>query len=529
MATRQGDRRTALRHQIEFILDNGRDEIREVIIKTGPASPGEDQFNRSMADAIRRRSLAVSPRDVLPPEIDSASDQGGPKARMAASASGRRGAMDLSLTATLAPQSAEPSRSRAAIGRLRAASLRSMRSVIDSEIIQRNLSENAGGPSDRSGHLEPRTFWASGSFLLRIREDDLMRLYESDLAGELEGVFPNRRIATPPHIVTKKIPSLVEDNKVSAWGVRSIGALSAWGAFGARGRGVKIGLLDTGVDPDHPDLKGKIAAWAEFDADGAMIPGSKAHDSDQHGTHCAGIMVGGNASGRWIGVAPDARIAAALVLDGARGGTDAQVLAGIDWAIEQKVDVINMSLGGLTWGPDAPSTYTSAILNALQVGIPVVTAIGNEGSQTTGSPGNDLLAFAVGATDSVNRVAGFSGGRTQVIRQSPYFPEDMLPLVYSKPDVTAPGVAIYSSIPGGTWEYFNGTSMAAPHVAGAIAILLSATDIKARVEPDLRASVLQDLMTGAAEELGEAGKDHRFGFGRVDVLRAIGFAKDLGY
>jgi subtilisin family serine protease len=180
-------------------------------------------------------------------------------------------------------------------------------------------------------------------------------------------------------------------------------------------------------------------------------------------------------------------------------------------------------------GPDVPTTYTSAILNALRVGIPVVTAIGNEGSQTTGSPGNDYLAFAVGAIDSLNRTAGFSGGRTQVIRQSPYFPEDMLPLVYSEPDVSAPGVAVYSSIPGGKWEYFNGSSMAAPHVAGAIALLLSATDIKAKVEPTERAFVIQDLLTGSAEELGEAGQDHRYGFGRIDVLRTIGFAKDLGY
>jgi subtilisin family serine protease len=332
----------------------------------------------------------------------------------------------------------------------------------------------------------------------------------------------------PPVAIPKKLPEPVEDNTVSAWGVRKIGALATWGAFGSRGRNVVIGLLDTGVDATHPDLKGKIAKWAEFDQNGKEVKDSQPHDSDQHGTHCAGTIVGGNASKRWIGIAPEAKIAAALVLNGAIGGTDAQVLAGIDWAVNQGVDVISMSLGGFIPGPDVPSTYTKAILSALRVGIPVVAAIGNEGHQITGSPGNDFFAFSVGATDPDDRAAGFSGGRTQILRQSQFFPTQALPVIYSKPDLSAPGVAVYSSIPGGDWKHFNGTSMATPHVAGAIALLLSATKIR-QVSPDQRAFLIQDLLTSSAEELGEAGQNHRFGFGRLDILRAIGFAKELGY
>jgi len=132
---------------------------------------------------------------------------------------------------------------------------------------------------------------------------------------------------------------------------------------------------DTGVDQSHPDLKGKVAAWAEFDDKGRPVS-SEPHDSGQHGTHCAGTIVGGNFSGRWIGVAPEAEIAACLVLNGSQGGTHAQILAGIEWAINQKVDVISMSLGGLVLGPEVPSTYSRAILSALRAGIPVVTAIG---------------------------------------------------------------------------------------------------------------------------------------------------------
>jgi hypothetical protein len=144
----------------------------------------------------------------------------------------------------------------------------------------------------------------------------------------------------------------------------------------------------------------------------------------------------------WHG--PGGKYCRRLVLNGRKGGTDKQILAGLQWAIQQGVDVISMSLGGLTLSPDVPSTYTVSILNALRLGIPVVTAIGNDGSQTSGSPANDFFSFAIGATDHRDRVAGFSGGRTHVIRQSRFIAPENLPLVYSKPDISAPGVGVYS-------------------------------------------------------------------------------------
>ena len=184
--------------------------------------------------------------------------------------------------------------------------------------------------------------------------------------------------------------------------------------------GVKVGLLDTGVDPTHPDLEGKVTDWAEFDASGAQVPSSQPHDSGEHGTHCAGIIAGGNASGQWIGVAPEVKIAAAMVLKGKRGGTDAQILAGMQWAVESGVDVINMSLGGVWFDPEVRDDYMNTFISCLRLGIPVVVAIGNAGAETTGTPGNDFFAFSVGATDHKDRIAGFSGGRPQgAPRRSP--------------------------------------------------------------------------------------------------------------
>jgi subtilisin family serine protease len=241
-----------------------------------------------------------------------------------------------------------------------------------------------------------------------------------------------------------------------------------------------------------------------------------------------GTIAGGNASGKWIGVAPDARLAVGLVLDGATGGSDAQVLAGIDWALDRNVDVISMSLGGLVIGPETPGTYARAIVDCFLRGVAVVAAIGNEGDGTGGSPGNDLFTLAVGATDVDDVVAGFSSGRTQIVTESTVIRPELLPLPYPKPDVAAPGVAVESCAPGGGLAILSGTSMATPHTSGAVALLLSATGGLAAVDERDRVGVLLDLMVGGVRELGETGQDHRYGFGRIDVLRSVGLAKEQG-
>ena len=508
------DRTKHLYRQIEFIRDTEPSNTYEVVVRVGSGNKDDPTIVATVAEALRRRGLSSSARDVLP----------APRHALKSSSGSARKNEDRSVSA----QVAQASVTRSAHATLRKHGLVALQPLLRSDVFRQAAEAGKGGKTKSASakSSQPTAFWSSSSVVLPVHGDALSRLAT---VPNVEDIFPNRRLFVPPVVVPKQVPQSVDDNKVSGWGVRLIGALATWGAFGCRGKGVTIGLLDTGVDASHPDLRGKISDWAEFDRQGKQVPGSKPHDTDLHGTHCAGTIVGGDASGRWIGVAPDAKIAAGLVLNGKQGGTHAQILAGMDWAINKQVDAISMSLGGLVLGADVPSTYTKAILNALRVGIPVVTAIGNDGSQTTGSPGNDIFAFAVGATDPSNRAAGFSGGRTQIIRESEFFSQDELPLAYSKPDVSAPGVAVYSSIPGGKWEHLNGTSMATPHVSGAIALLLSGTKIKSTVAVNQRAFVIQDLLTGSAEELGEAGQNHRFGFGRIDILRALGFARDLGY
>jgi len=471
----------------------------------------ETDMARLAARGIARRNLCLSARDVLPrerarpPKTRAPQDQDFPLDNKGLSSYVRVGGA--------------PSRS---VNAVRKRAFAQIESVLSKDLVV-NAADSL--PEEDRGNVQ--TFWTSKAMLLSLDKDDLHNLPVS--LPQVQAVYPNRILKTPRLVSTRNMPIAVRENKISSWGLQKVGALATWGAYGGKGKGIRVGVLDTGVDANHPDLKGKVKAWAEFDENGKKVTNSKPHDTDKHGTHCCGIIAGGNASGQWIGMAPDAELAVAMVLNGQQGGTDAQILAGIDWVVEQKVHVISMSLGGLTMDAEVPSTYTEAILTCLRAGIPVVVAIGNEGSQTTGLPGNDIFAFSVGATDHMDLAAGFSGGRTQIIRQSSYIPREDLPIPYMKPEVSAPGVVVQSSVPGAKWEAFNGTSMATPHVAGAIALLLSNTRVLSTTKPAERGFLLQDLITGSVEELGESGQNHRFGFGRIDVLRAIGFAMDLGY
>jgi hypothetical protein len=370
---------------------------------------------------------------------------------------------------------------------------------------------------------------------IMVHRGELKHIVE-EAADELEGVYENSIIKTPR--VSKSDGSeeaLGGGYQATTWGLERTNALSAWSTFGTRGERpdgtkVRVAVLDTGIDATHPDLAGKVADFAEFDFSGnitAQGVGS-ARDSGSHGTHVAGTIVGGNASGGWIGMAPDAEVIAGLVLNGDAGGTLAQVIAGIDWAVNNNAEIINMSLGGLTFDSAVDTPYQRAIVDALLRGTLVVAAIGNDGHQTSGAPGNDYFSLAVGAHDIVNRCAGFSGGRTHVLRQSNVINNDFLPLVYTKPDVSAPGVSVKSCVPNNGYENFNGTSMATPHTAGAAALLYAATSLS-DLAADKRAFTAKDLLLGGVGDLGESGQDQRFGHGAINVLRSIDEAIKLGF
>lgn len=287
-----------------------------------------------------------------------------------------------------------------------------------------------------------------------------------------------------------------------------IGAPPLWQA-GYEGSGVKVAVLDTGVDQTHPDLKGRVAAARDF-------TGSPTGTGDHfgHGTHVASILGGTGAAsaGARKGVAPAADLLVGKVLGDDGYGDESQVIAGMQWAADQGAKVVNMSLGAddESDGTDPMSLALDSISEA--GGTLFVVAAGNNGEagpSTVGVPGVADDALTVGAVDSHDALASFSSRGPR--------PGDGA----VKPDVTAPGVDIVAARAAGTtlgdpvdpyYVTLSGTSMATPHVAGAAALL-------AQAHPGWSARQLKDALISTAHTVaGQAVTDQ--GGGRIDVSAA---------
>ncbi len=503
---------TEVQRQIERILDETSEADVQVIVQTIPKDIRVEELIRASAASIGTRRALITARDLVPPGRKELQRKG-PHTPTAASV--------LADPSFRAFGSGEGVRRSRTVADAHKHGQRALAPLLDwQQASRKGLTTNADKPA--------MAFTASGSAVLTLHRDALSQLPKQ--VNNVSAVYTNLRVTLPPTVRAKSTPKPVWDNRGHTWGVARTGALACWGAYDARGQGVKVAVLDTGCDPAHPDLRGRLAGYAEFDEDGRVAKKgvSLARDTDSHGTHCCGTVAGGNAGGRWIGMAPKAQLLAGTVLPFG-SGTEAQILGGMQWALDQGADIISLSLGGLRLSPEVLDNYTQMIITANLAGVPVVVAVGNEGSQTSGAPGNDYFAFTVGATDVDDVAAGFSGGRTQIMQKSRYIDVRDLPLVYSKPDVSGPGVDVLSAVPGGEWDVMSGTSMATPHVAGAMAVLLSALPGLRSLAGADRVNVLQQLLISSVKELGESGQNHRYGFGRIDVLRAVGFGKELGY
>ncbi|MDN0195390.1 S8 family peptidase [Streptomyces sp. S.PNR 29] len=290
--------------------------------------------------------------------------------------------------------------------------------------------------------------------------------------------------------------------------VPQIGAPKAWSA-GFDGKGVKIAVLDTGVDGTHPDLKGQVVAAKNFSTS------PDATDKVGHGTHVASIAAGTGAKsgGKYKGVAPGAKVLSGKVLSDDGFGSDSEIIAGMEWAAEQGADVINMSLGGGDTPEVDPMEATVNRLSA-EKGVLFAIAAGNEGElgdETVGSPGSAAAALTVGAVDDKDKLADFSS-------RGPGLDGAL------KPDVTAPGVDITAASAKGNaiaqevgekpagYMTISGTSMATPHVAGAAAILK-------QQHPEWKYTELKGALTGSTK----GGKYNPFqqGSGRIQVDKAI--------
>jgi subtilisin len=287
------------------------------------------------------------------------------------------------------------------------------------------------------------------------------------------------------------IAFIEEDGKVEAigqttpWGIPHIKADSVQ-ASGVTGSGVKVAILDTGIDGNHEDLN--VLGGASF----ISSEPNALQDGNGHGTHVAGTVAGLNNTLGVLGVAPAADLYAVKVLDSSGSGSFSGIVQGIEWAIENDMDVINMSLGA-----SSGSTTLQQVCDlAYNSGIVVVAAAGNSGTKgkrnTIGYPAKYASVIAVGAVDSSNNRASFSS-------------------VGSELEVMAPGVNILSSVPGNGYDSYNGTSMASPHVAGAAALILAKY-------PSLSNVQVRDRLKNTATPLGDS---FYYGNGVINVLAAV--------
>ncbi|MCX5107393.1 S8 family serine peptidase [Streptomyces sp. NBC_00378] len=349
-----------------------------------------------------------------------------------------------------------------------------------------------------------------------VKEDELpsanavaLRASKKKAATFWEAVDDDSASATKAPKLADGIKKLWLDRPVQVTldqSVPQIGAPEAW-AKGYDGTGTKVAVLDTGLDPTHPDLAGRVKETQNFTDDPDAV------DHHGHGTHVASTIAGSGAAsgGKYKGVAPGADLYIGKVLNSAGEGPQSGIIAGMEWAVAQGADVVSMSLG-----TNAPSDGTDPISEAVDQltassGALFVIAAGNTGpgKATVGSPGAADAALTVGAVSKQDELASFSS-------RGPL--KDTFAV---KPEITAPGVGIVAARAAGTsmgtpvdadYTAANGTSMATPHVAGAAAIL-------AQRHPDWTADRLKQVLVGTAKQ--GAYTAYQQGGGRVDVPKAI--------
>jgi subtilisin family serine protease len=296
----------------------------------------------------------------------------------------------------------------------------------------------------------------------------------------------------PPYKVEQVFSTYSETQD---WGLKLMGIPNLWRL--TKGSGTKVAILDTGIATAHPDLKDGILKTKNFTNSRVGVS-----DVAGHGTHCAGIIGARENATGVIGVAPECGFLIGKVLGDDGSGNLLSVARGIDWAVEQGADIINMSLGSPTGHPD----LEAAINRAVAAGVFVICAAGNEGPtlDTVGYPAMYTGTVSVGAIDQNKKIANFSSRGTRV-------------------DVCAPGVDILSDYPPRNLAKLSGTSMASPFVAGVVALMVAKHREFGKEDPKplKTAADLIAVLHGTSIDAGPAGFDPNYGFGIINPASLI--------
>jgi len=328
----------------------------------------------------------------------------------------------------------------------------------------------------------------------RLSEDANVLRVENDLPIEIS---KNSRRSTKQwilsHFQLAKANREKQPPQVLPWGVDRIDAEKVW--FSNTADPIKVVVIDTGVDLTHPDLKENIKGGTS-----TVSYTVSYQDDNGHGTHVAGIIAALNNSIGVVGVGPKIDLYTVKALDRRGSGYLSDLIEAIDWSIDHKMQVVNFSLGT----PYDSPLLKEAMARLKAAGIVSVAAAGNSGGSVE-YPAAYPEVIAVSATDTNDLIASWSNRGPEI-------------------DLAAPGVAIYSTYKGSTYKTLSGTSMAAPHVTGAAALLLN-TPIttewdhngNGRWDPE----EIQDRLQKTAIDLGQPGFDPLYGWGLVNIDQAI--------
>lgn len=296
----------------------------------------------------------------------------------------------------------------------------------------------------------------------------------------------DRRIAVHSSVAQK---STVPLEKGIPWGVQQIKAPQVWGT--TTGHRVKVGVIDTGVDFSHPDLRQSLSRGINL-LNRSMLP----HDDNGHGTHIAGTIAAANQLNGMIGVAPRALIYPVKAFDHNGSAFVSDIILGIDWCVRNRVNVINMSFGMKT----RSKSLLNAVINAHNAGVIIVASSGNDGKRRSiDYPARYPYTISVGATTKLRRIAPFSNRGVYI-------------------DIYAPGDKIVSAWLRGKYHEMSGTSMATSHVSGAIALLLA-------YKPGLSPNEIKTVLKRSLLPL--RGTKSRRTIGELDVSRMIQAADRL--
>ena len=370
--------------------------------------------------------------------------------------------------------------------------------------------------------VKHQAFWAVNTIQVTA---DAATIAQIAARPDVDRILDGFRMQIPEPVPGKRSQAI----EAVEWNVAAVRAPEAWAEFGTRGEGVVVGTIDTGAEFDHPAL---LAAYRGRQEDGTVTHDYSWHDPSSvcgspslapcdnagHGTHTMGTIVGDDGGDNQIGVAPGARWITAKGCED-YWCSDTALLSSAQWMLaptdlngENPRPELRPQIVSNSWGGGGGDTWYQELVQAwVAAGIFPVFSNGNSGDVcgSSGSPGDYPESYSVGAFDQYGAAAWFSS------RGPSYFGD-------IKPNVAAPGVDVRSSVPGGEYDWYSGTSMAAPHVAGAIALMWSAAPVLAgdvastRELVDQSARDHEDLSCG-----GEVGDNNVWGEGELDAWAAV--------